>query len=757
MVTRSVKYSLAILGVLVVALLVAPFFIDVESYKSEISSAVEDATGRKMEIGNIEASLFPWVGVRLEDVHLANRAGFSDHDFLKIESLDVQVALLPLLSDEVEIKQFKLVAPELFMERNKEGAGNWEDLSGAETAADGVESNTGEKPADNSATEGLTALTAESLQLTHGRLIWIDGTNDSRVELNEVNVAFSDVQLERPVQVTASAMLGEDSIEMDAQVGPLGDIAKLNVGKLPVQATLKSESLALKPLAGIIPELPQAAGNIDSARLHLDVQLEQRPDGIRLSAGNIAFLGALTAEGKWKAEMSDSKSVRLQQVDFGINGQLLFNAKGELLLGNKLKYQLRVEGGAIKRSWLATLFPQLESMYAAHPAPWQQVKVGALIAGDSERLELRDMQLMLDQDRAQASGVVTFGKTPDIRLRLSASQLHMDAWLPQPKEQKKAAASVQSELANVSASANSDEPDLRAFTGLRISSQMQIETLHLHGLKLEHLRATVNGNRGVFKLEPLRFDLSGGQVTENASLNLAVYPAKWTESAHVVGVSVGPVLRALADVDMLEGVLQMDSDLKATGLLPETSMKSLNGKGKLLLRDGSVKGFDIAGTLRNLAAPKQTRGSEKTDFAQLQGSFTITDGMVKNSDLFMASPVFRLTGNGTVNLPRGILDYHVKPKLVGTLVGQGDTVTVRKGLTVPLHIRGPFATLRVTPEIDPASLIENIDVLKGGNPLKGLKEAIGGGKPAQQQKPADAAPPTPEEQLRKALGGMLKR
>jgi len=765
MVKRSVKYSLGILAVVIVALLIIPFFIDANSYKPQIAKMVKDATGRQLQIGNIEASLFPWVGVRLEDVHLANRAGFSERDFLKVASLDVRVALLPLLSKEIEIKQFKLEAPELFLERNAEGEGNWGDLTAPaaapeDGAAEGETAAETARPAADKPATALAALNAESLQLKGGRFVWADAVTKGHAELSDITVEINDVQLERPIEATASLRSGEDKIELSARFGPLGDVSKLDPMKLPLQATLASESLGLAPFAAFLPELPELFGKKEQARLRINIQLEQRPDGLRLSAGEVAMLAATTAEAKWKAEMRNAKTVRLQDLSIGLNGRSLMHAEGEVRLENRLRYSLKIKGEPVEREWLATLLPELKSMYAGHPAPWQQLKLGAWIDGSSDRLDLKDVQLTLDREIVQASGVASFDKAPDIRLRVASRELHLDPWLSQPKQQKKPA-SVESELATVSA--KSQEPDLRAFKGWRVSSEMQVQKLHLRGLELTHLRASLNGSGGIFKLDPLSFDLSGGHVTETASLNLSTYPVKWTESVNMSGVSVGPVLKAVAGLDMLEGVLQMSTSLKATGLLPDNSMRSLNGRGSVTLRDGSIKGFDIAGTLRNLTASGQGEGTKKTDFAQLSGNFTITNGIVKNDDLFMASPLFRLNGNGVVNLPRGTLDYHVKPRLVGTLVGQGDTVTVRKGLSVPLRIRGPFAALRITPEIDPATLIENIGAVKGGS-LKGLTEAITG-KQTQEQQPAEQQPaqqpaeqkPRPEQQIQKALEGLLGR
>lgn len=754
MVKRTVKYSLGILGLLVIVLLVTPFFLDVNNYKSQISKAVESATGRALQIGNIEASLFPWVGVRLTDLHLANRAGFSARDFLKVESVDIQVAMLPLLSKEIEIKQFKLGAPELFLERNEAGEGNWEDLIPADAQAVETSMKSEGSKSTEVSSSPLAAFNAESLQLNHGRFTWVDGSNGGHLELSDLKVDVNDVQADRPIKVTAFARVGNDEIYLNAQVGPLGDISRLDPEKLPMQLNLSSESLSLSSFKAWMSELPEFLGKRDNARLRLKMKMEQRPNGVRLSVGDAALLAKVTVNTSWELEMADATKVKLNEFHAGLNGHPLINAQGEISLGTSMRYQLRIKGETVKRTWLTSLLPDLDDMYAAHPAAWQELKLGAFIAGDADRLELRDVQVMLDQEVLQASGIAAFGKAPDIRLRLTSRQLHLDPWLPQPQQKRTDAPTVETELAKASVSPKSNEPDLRAFKDWHVSSDMNIDKLYLRGLELGNLRASLNGRRGVFKLDPLSFYLAGGQVTEIASVNVATYPAKWTESVQMRGVNVAPVLKALADMNMLEGVLQMDTEMKATGLLPDNAMGTLNGSGKVLLRDGSVKGFDIAATMRNLTSLGQGGGQKKTDFAQLSGAFTIKNGVVKNDDLFMASPLFRLIGNGVVNLPQSTLDYHVKPKLVGTLAGQGDTVTVRKGLSVPLRIRGPFASPRITLEVDPATLIENIGAIRGGVG-EILKGATGQTTGQKQPAPADQKKQTPEKQIQKAIESLI--
>jgi len=770
---KIVKYSLSVLAVVVSLLLLAPFFLNIEDYKQQIEQQVEDATGRSLKIGGLQASLFPWIGVTLDDVVLANRQGFSNRDFLKVKHLNVQVALLPLLSKELEITRFKLKSPEIFMERNAKGEGNWEDLlpvsSESVTAVEAT--NTSAKiQSDGESGLALAAFSAESLQLNDGTLIWQDAKSGVRMALTDVQVELDDVQLQHPVHVKVSARLNNDKIVMDAQLGPVGDLAVLDVNKLPIQLSLKSDAVRLKPFATWIGALPEQLGNINNASVMLNTQLEQRPDGTRLLVGEGALLAAINVGVDWKVKMPNANALRLNHVAIAVNDKALFVIKGDVKhLRKKPRYTLRIQGETVQRTWLAALLPELNQMYAAHPAPWKTLKIGASLAGTAERVDLRDMQVLLDGEIVQLSGSVGFAKAPNIRLRLAAKTLHLDPWLPQPIETSVNNPKQSSSIAQTSQPIATVEPDLRFLKPWRVSMQLQVEKLGMRNLELGHLRGTLKGERGIFTLSPLGFNLAGGQVRETASLNVNRYPVTWKESIHVSDLKLKPVLQALASTDLLDGTMQLDTNLKATGVLPKTAMASLHGTGQLLLQNGRVKGFDIAGGLRNLSSfGLQTSGGAKyTDFAQLQASFKIRKGIATNKDLFMASPLFRLTGKGIVNLPASSLDFHVRPKLVGSLIGQGDTLTVRKGLSVPLHIYGPFSSPKIKPELDAKSVLENAGGLIGSG-ASGIGGVLGGvgsllsGKQSQtlKAKPTNGAKPksqqmTPEQQVQKNIKGLL--
>jgi AsmA protein len=127
--------------------------------------------------------------------------------------------------------------------------------------------------------------------------------------------------------------------------------------------------------------------------------------------------------------------------------------------------------------------------------------------------------------------------------------------------------------------------------------------------------------------------------------------------------------------------------------------RGLNGSGAVALRDGAVKGINVAQMLRSarsLLAGGQTEtntgsAAEKTDFSEMTASFAIKDGIARNNDLDLKSPLIRVGGAGQVDVPAGTLDYTVKASVVGTLKGQdGRDINELRGVTVPVKLSGPF-------------------------------------------------------------------
>jgi len=749
---RFFKYALITLVLLIAVLMAIPFFLNVNDYKPLIVKQVKQATGREIDFGEIKASLFPWVGVSIDRVRMSNASGFSDQPFLKAVNIDVQVAFMPLLHREVVIERFVIDAPEVILERNSSGVFNWDDLTaGKQTSTTPGPGNGKPVPSPSQQAEGppgafkLEALTAKALRLHGGKITWIDGLSGTRMSVTELNVDVEDVQRTRPVQFKVSMQIEGNKMALDGQLGPLADVESFQPGSLPLQLHLKSDALTLSTFK---PYLPKAAIAYMDALLSIDVNLEQRSSKDRLSTGTLTLAGEHRLGISWRLQMPKPTALEIRSVKLSLDGSDMLDIKGSLHgLGGKFGYDLQAKSSEISRKMVGEWLPEIPKMYGEHPDPWKYVKLSLMASGSATHIELRDVQLLMDGELVQVSGRIGFAGQPDIDLRLASNSLHLDPWIPAGSKSPAAEGTVKKTPSSTGAAATTSapEPDLRFLSGWKVNADIKIDKLFAQGQELDNLKILMAGKNGVITVDPLRFDYGKGNMRNKTRLEVRKYPVVWSATTSATGVQIRPILKTLADMGSLYGVLEMSSQLTGSGLAEPRLTSNLNGQGNIMIRDGKIEGIDIPGAVRRATQLGKKGGdTQSTDFSQLSGSFVIKNGVVRNDDLSMASPVFRLTGNGIINLANKTLDYHAKPKLVGTLVGQGDTDAARKGLAVPVRIRGPLNAPKVSLDVSLKTLLQDPQALK--DQVKGVKSLLKGGGGTKDL----------GKQLKKGLGGLLQ-
>ncbi len=119
----------SIVGLLVAAILVGPSMINWNNYKTDLTNGVERLTGRKLVInGDIEISIFPAPAVVANDVYLSNSDRASAKNMLSLKSLEIRVALGPLLSGQVKIQTVHMIDPVIELQRFADGHTNMDFL-----------------------------------------------------------------------------------------------------------------------------------------------------------------------------------------------------------------------------------------------------------------------------------------------------------------------------------------------------------------------------------------------------------------------------------------------------------------------------------------------------------------------------------------------------------------------------------------------------------------------------------------------------
>ena len=179
--------ALVVLGVLVVVWLVDP-----NSFKSNIETAVRDATGREFAlVGDIELGFFPWLALRTGEGRFGNAPGFGPEPMVSWKSAQLGVKLFPLIRGKLVADRVFLKGADLRLVRHADGTANWQGMGGNKPAAD-----PNAKPME---------IQIDGIEIEDSRVLFVDEGVPRRVEVTALNLTTDEIALGEPFTGTEIA------------------------------------------------------------------------------------------------------------------------------------------------------------------------------------------------------------------------------------------------------------------------------------------------------------------------------------------------------------------------------------------------------------------------------------------------------------------------------------------------------------------------------------------------------------------------
>ena len=233
---KKILFGVAGLFILLVAaVVVVPGFIDWNDYKDMITAQAKAATGRDLVIGgDIQIAVLPFPALVAKDVRLANLEGAAAPHMVRLKSLEVSLALGPLLSGRIQVETVKMVDPVIELEILADGRNNVHftpdekdptPVSAATTAtAPTAAAPSGETDAGPAATaleESLPAIQLNNFVIENGSLVFRDSRNGSTENVGGINAKIAAVSLIGPFE--SSGRLTARSIPFSYNVS-IGEI-----------------------------------------------------------------------------------------------------------------------------------------------------------------------------------------------------------------------------------------------------------------------------------------------------------------------------------------------------------------------------------------------------------------------------------------------------------------------------------------------------------------------------------------------------
>jgi AsmA protein len=400
--------------------------------------------------------------------------------------------------------------------------------------------------------------------------------------------------------------------------------------------------------------------------------------------GKIGPLGKKPGEGAVTLDLSASI---VETVDAKVQGQVTDAATRPV-------YDLVVQIEPFSLRKLATAFGKPLPLTPADPAVLKRLALKGSFQGSAQTLRVKDGVLGLDDSKIRFSANLKEFSKPNVTFDLKMDQIDLDRYLP---------ASQNEPGKTETAAQPAKKADYTPLRKLVVDGRVHIDKLKVKNARVQDIDLKISGRNGFLNLDPLSMRLYEGDMKSKATLDVRGNTPTTKVSLQMNGVEARPLLKDLKDKDFLEGNMRVQMVLAMRGDTGKKIKQTLNGKGKFSLNDGAIVGIDLAAMARNVksAFGLEVKGGQRprTDFAELNAPFTLTNGLFETPNTTLMNPFLRLAAKGKADLVNETLNFRVKPKFVATMEGQGGK-TPQSGVAVPVLVTGTFSSPRFRPDLE---------------------------------------------------------
>lgn len=647
---------------LIIALVAVVKSIDVNDYRGVFVRAAKAATGRDLAIhGKLSLRLSLTPALIAEDVTLSNAGWGSRPEMIHLQRVRADIGLLPLLVREVRLSRLQLYAPDIYLERNAAGRGNWEFGTQVADAASAVE---------QAATP--TTFKIGQVSVERARIVYRDA-RDGRQETLTIDQLTADADAaSAPIGLYVGGAWNGQRFEVS---GVLGAMNSLLAASKPYMVKLKAV------LPGIIATANGSVtvgGNGAAPSLSLQVSAEatELADALKLVRVNLPPVGAARVSMGVNGPLASPGLTNIDAV-FGRRDMLALTAKGNIkapVTGEGVDLLLFVEGenlAGLNRGgdWVSPVGP---------------VKGAAHLTDVDGGWRLADLKLTVGHsDLSGDAALRVRGVRPSVEAHLTSSLLDVG----ELGVGKGEAARPKSETSRLFP----DDPLPLALIGqVDASGVWRIDRLVSDGLTAQHLSLSLADAGGKLTVAPDIADIAGGKAAGTLTLDASAKVAAVTVDLDVEKVVLGDLLKGFNISQDVHGArTTLHAALRGNGNSVRAMMTRLSGDVSLVVDKGTIDNAyaDVVAldVLRQLAPWTEQRN---TQMQCLVSRFSIADGLARSEGLLFDTDAMTVSGQGSINLGNELLDLTVapKPKDVSLL-----------SMALPLDIGGTLLHPTVTP------------------------------------------------------------
>lgn len=245
---KFLKYLMIIFLVILVLVLIIPYFISLDRFKNTAEQKYFEATGQKLSLkGPLTFALLPTIQVSAKDAVILAPTDVVDSPLAQVGEANLKLSLLSLLQGDLEILSITIQDVTLNLKKNKEGGGNW-DLSphiSSKTSGDNL---TGSSTSSHSS---KVPFKINNFTLKDGKVSYQD--SEQALSFENINISLNITYDQKKDLFIKGVEFKVDSKMSEEDLKLQGQVKNLDTTKASLSATLKAygESLDIEGILSL--------------------------------------------------------------------------------------------------------------------------------------------------------------------------------------------------------------------------------------------------------------------------------------------------------------------------------------------------------------------------------------------------------------------------------------------------------------------------------------------------------------------------
>jgi len=671
---------LAAIG-LVVALVAVAKSIDVTAYRTLLTQATKDATGRDLVINgrlSLRLSLNP--ALVANDVVLSNASWDAGKPMLTAHRFEANIGLVALMGRQVRIRRLALDGAELLLERDAKGRVNW-DFGNTKGVSNASLADTGTP----------TGFSVSQLALSKVKVTYKDAGTGRADEVNVERLTLDAPIPGAPVGLLSVGTWNGRHYDISGTLGSAGEFNDFLVHSDSRAFPIKLKAV-MPGLVGTVDGSVSGGNGGPFVVVKVSGDSSDLAETGKLVGVDLPALGAARLSMMVKGALSSPVITDLDAA-LGRRDAAALTLKGQIRDPLKMKgvdLVLTVEG--------ASLAGFNKSLGLSLP-PAGPLKAQARFSDLPEGWRLGELKAAIGKSDLAGDVVIRLGGArPNLLARVTSTNLYLDEMLGDNGK------GPEKETPDVRLFPDQPLP-FKALQAVDMDLDWKIDRLTDDLLLAQQVQLTALLKDGKLSAQPSAGSLAGGKVKADLQVDVTGRQPQVQLALDADKVGMGEILRTLKISEAVRGgPSDLRLRLKGAGATPHAIMAKANGESLLVTGKGRIEGAyadALAVDLFRQLAPWQQE--KDTEMQCLVSRFLITDGLAKSDALLFDTSRMTVAGQGSINLGGETLDLTMapKPKEASLL-----------SLAVPVDVQGTISQPSFSPN--------------KGAIVKGVAGAVGG-------------------------------